>query len=261
MFSKIKHWFDGKGKKTVALLATAALLCSFTGCTGNEASNSIPDSVTSALQSTPDAESKDSLSSEVNSDNTSSSEAQNEHSSGQSEFDFDEAVKSIMLFGSKISLPCTIADFGNDFTLNNDNIILSGHREKSVCVGLCYRGKEIGSVHLENCDVDEKLDDKKIYLLTLGFPSDYGYPNDEIRDMTFERDNHYSGIIEFELEGISFLTSKKDITERLGTPHHNYEGTNFEGKVNLLDMTYTFDEKQMTFYFADERIYMILICV
>lgn len=71
MFGKLKHRFDEKGKRAVALFATVTLLCSFTGCAGNEVSSTASDSVTSALQSTPDAESKDSVSSQVNSDNTS----------------------------------------------------------------------------------------------------------------------------------------------------------------------------------------------
>ena len=67
MFSKIKHGFDMKGKRVVALLATITLLCSFTGCAGSEASNAVLDSVTSVLQSTHVSESKDSQDSETNS--------------------------------------------------------------------------------------------------------------------------------------------------------------------------------------------------
>lgn len=53
MFSKLKHRLDRKSKRVVALLATAILLCGFAGCVGNEASNAVPNSATSALQITP----------------------------------------------------------------------------------------------------------------------------------------------------------------------------------------------------------------
>ncbi len=75
MFSKIKQGFDREGKRAVALLATITLLCSFTGCAGNEAGSANSDSATSVLLSTPGVESKDS---QGYSDNINSSDAQNE---------------------------------------------------------------------------------------------------------------------------------------------------------------------------------------
>ena len=163
MFSKLKNRLDRKSKRVVALLATITLLCSFTGCAGSEASNAVPDSVTSVLQSTHVSESKDSQDSETNSDNTSSSDSQNEPGSSQSDFDFDEAVKNITLFGSKISLPCTIEDFGKDYSLLETNLTTFG--DISSC-SILYQGKSIGTVSLIGYKNDGNLNDKKIVSLS-----------------------------------------------------------------------------------------------
>lgn len=244
MFSKLKRWFDVKGKRAVALLATAALLCSFTGCAGNEASNAIPDSVTSALQSTPDAESKDSVSSQVNSDNTSSSDAQTEQNSGQSEFDFDEAVKNITLFGTKISLPCTIASFGDDFSLNTEpfeKALSSG--ENRVACNLLYKGKKIGTVAIADCTPEDDYNSRKIDTIMLGFSVDYSNWSEDYKKNYFQSSGWYQDLIEVELGGITFESSEEKVKSILGIP--TIEQAYFEKGKELVYTFFQDDENHL----------------
>ncbi len=150
IFSKIKRGFDREGKRAVALLATITLLCSFTGCAGNEAGSAVPDSVTSVLQSTHVSESKDSQDSETNSDNTSSSDSQNEPCSSQSDFDFDEAVKNITLFGSGKHLA-----IGGFEEAVKDNVF--GNSKDAYIICLC---------HCRDCKTGRSSNTKHIGLST-----------------------------------------------------------------------------------------------
>ena len=262
MFSKLKHRLDRKSKRVVALLATITLLCSFTGCAGNEVSSTASDSVSSALQSTPVAESKDSQDPEVNSDTTGSSVAQNERGSGQSEFDFNEAVKNITLFNSKFSLPCTIKDLGEDFSYANLEYITSISDQKIVCVDLAYQGQEIGSAFLADCDIDDVLEDKEIFILSLGFATDYGYPNTEIRKEYLEASNRYSEVIPLELGGLSFATPLEELMEKLDyaatIDERDYAG------IMLRDVSYTplsNDGARLKFSYAKDIAYETYIQV
>ncbi len=257
MFSKIKHWFDGKGKKTVALLATAALLCSFTGCAGNEASNAIPDSVTSALQSTPKAESKDSRSSEINSDNTGSSGAQNEQNGGQSEFDFDEAVKNITLFGHKISLPCMWSDFGEDFSYGSDFI----PADNDLGCALLYKGKMVGMIFFGNCDAEHanEIEIKPVVCVSVGH-YDYGYPYDEDELDWLDRAGYYPGLLELGFSEFTMGSTEDVILKVLGTPNERSEG------FNCHYLTYDYDNGYLLFIINDDakrngRLLEMHICV
>lgn len=218
MFRKIKRWFDMKGKRAVALLATITLLCSFTGCAGSEASNAVSDSVTSALQSTHVSESKDSQNSETNSDNISSSDSQNKQGSGQSDFDFDEAVKNITLFGSKISLPCTIADFGEDYSLSEDSLTTFG--DITSC-SILYQGKSVGMVSLTGCKDGEPLNDKQIISLSLGFIAKDVGANDSLKEALYESRGWYSGLIEVDFAGLSFETTRIEAEKVFGNPYNS----------------------------------------
>lgn len=218
IFSKIKRGFDREGKRAVALLATITLLCSFTGCAGNEAGSAVPDSVTSVLQSTHVSESKDSQDSETNSDNTSSSDSQNEPCSSQSDFDFDEAVKNIKLFGSKISLPCTIEDFGEDYSLLETNLTTFG--DISSC-SILYQGKSIGTVSLIGYKNDGNLNDKKIVSLSLGFIAKDVGASDSLKEALYESRGWYNGLIEVDFAGLSFESTKVEVESLFGKPDNS----------------------------------------
>lgn len=215
IFSKTKHGFDRKSKRVVALLATITLLCSFTGCAGNEASSANSDSATSALLSTPGVESKDS---QGYSDNINSSDAQNEQSDVQSDFDFDEAVKNITLFGSKISLPCTITDFGEDYSLSEDSLTTFG--DISSC-SILYQGKSVGTVSLTGCKDGEPLNDKQIISLSLGFIAKDVGANDSLKEALYESRGWYSGLIEVDFAGLSFESTKVEVESLFGKPDNS----------------------------------------
>lgn len=262
MFSNIKFQIEKKVHRAAVLVATVALLCSFTGCASNGICSDIPDSVTSVLQSTSGSESKDSQNSEANYGNTSSFDTQIQQSSSQSEFDFNEAVKNITLFNSKFSLPCTIKDLGEDFSYANLEYITSISNQKIVCVDLAYQGQEIGSVFLADCDIDDVLEDKEIFILSLGFATDYGYPNTEIRKEYLEASNRYSEVIPLELGGLSFATPLEELMEKLDyaatIDERDYAG------IMLRDVIYTplsNDGACLKFSYADDIAYEIHIQV
>lgn len=78
------------------------LLCGIAGCNKNE------EQVSELGSSSGDSQS-------FSVDNLTPDDTSSEQGNDSDEFDFDEAVKNITLFGHKISLPCTIADFGGLF--------------------------------------------------------------------------------------------------------------------------------------------------
>lgn len=212
MFSDIMRKLGKKSKRAVALLTMAALLCGFTGCDSNETGSISPDSAASGLQSTPVAESKDSQSLEANSGDTGSSDAQNEQSSSQWEFDFDDAVKNIIVFQHEFSLPCEIKDLGNDFSLDEHSkwVVL----ENVVSSNLYYKNKKIGTVNLS-----ESGDDEQIICLDLGF----GLGNETIADEELRRSLYnsygwYSEEIEINFNGLNFSSSANEIRCCLGNP-------------------------------------------
>lgn len=215
MFSNVKHKLGEKGKRAVALFATVALLCGITGCAGNKVSSTVSNSVSSALQSTPVAESKDS---EVSSENISSSDTQNEQGNGQSEFDFDEAVKNITLFGSKISLPCTIEDFGDDYSLLETNLTTFG--DISSC-SILYQGKGIGTVSLIGYKNDGNFNDKKIVSLSLGFIAKDVGASDSLKNALYESRGWYNGLIEVDFAGLSFESTKVEVESLFGKPDNS----------------------------------------
>lgn len=187
------------------MLSAAILLCSLTGCESNQASNSESDSVS---ESTSDDESKDS---QVNSDNADSSDSQNEQSNSHSEFDFDAAVKNITLFGKKISLPCTVKDLGEEFSLDERSkwVIL----ESVVSSDLYYKNKKIGTVNLSDSD------EEQIICLDFGFGLGNEFITDEkLRKPLYESYGWYSDEIEIDFSGLKFNSSSNEIKFCLGEP-------------------------------------------
>lgn len=255
IFSKIKRGFDREGKRAVALLATEILLCGFTGCAGNEAGSANSDSATSALLSTPGVESKDS---QGYSDNINSSDAQNEQSDVQSDFDFDEAVKNITLFGSKISLPCTIEDFGEDYSLLETNLTTFG--DISSC-SILYQGKSIGTVSLIGYKNDGNLNDKKIVSLSLGFIAKDVGASDTLKNSFYESRGWYNGLIEVDFAGLSFESTKVEVESLFGKPDNSDDDSAdykfySNDKSNSVEVRFYQDKvKQIIVYMNGENNY------
>lgn len=239
------------------MLAAVTLLCGFTGCAGNEVSNAVPDSATSALQSTPGAESKDLQGSEANSGNTGSSEAQNEQNSGQSEFDFDEAVKNITLFGHKISLPCMWSDFDGDFSYGSNFV----PADNDLGCPLLYNGKNVGVVFFGNCDAEHanEIETKPVVCVVVGH-YDYGYPYDAEELDWLDRAGYYSGLLEFGFFKFTMESTEDEILKVLGAPNDRSEG------FNCHYLVYDYDNGYLLFTINDDakrngRLLEMHVCV
>lgn len=136
------------------------------------------------------------------------------------EFDFYEAVQNIYLFGHKISLPCTIEDFGDDFSLDEEGM-LSDSEYNLVVVSLCYKDNIIGNVILQDCELeDEDKNTKQIDVLVLG---------DSYKQIS-TYDGWYKDIIQVDILGISFQSSREDVRNILGTPAP-YEGVYYDTRL------------------------------
>lgn len=232
MFNKLKRWFDGKVKRAVALLATAILLCGFTGCDSKESN------------STPIAESKDSQNSKANPSDTGLSDAQNEQSGGQAEFNFDEAVKNITLFGHNISLPCRWSDLSNDFT-HDTMYITSGN---NLMCRLMYKGEKIGSIVFGGCDVEhsDEAESKPVVSIIIGF-NDYGYPYEDYELPYLNGIGCHLGLLELNFGDLSMTSTEEDIRATLGEPNAIEKGA-----VNRHYLDYDFDNGYLYFCINDD---------
>lgn len=249
MFSKSKYAIGKKCKKVMTAALTFALLCGFTGCAKEETGSSAPQSTaarssSSVKQSVPNNNSEVPQSSAVSSDNTVSSDTQSEQSAVKTEFDFDEAVKNISLFGHKISLPCTIKDFGKDFSLSTaplDKPLSSG--ENRVACNLLYKGLKIATVAIADCTPDDDYNEREIDTIMLGFTVDYSNWSENRKNEYFQSLGWYSDLIKVEIGGMSFESSEEYVRSILGEPtmEQPYH-------VNGKELVYTFfqdDEKHL----------------
>lgn len=229
MFSNIKCQLVRESKRVVALLATAILLCGFTGCDSKEAN------------STPVAESKDPQNSEANSGDTGSSDGQN---GAQSEFNFDEAVKNITLFGQQISLPCKWSDLSNDFT-HDTMYITSGN---NLMCRLMYKGEKIGSIVFGDCDIEhsDEAESKPVVSIIIGF-NDYGYPYEDYELPYLKGIGCHLGLLELNFGGLSMTSTEEDIKAALGEPN-----TIEKGAVNRHYLDYDFDNGYLYFCINDD---------
>lgn len=218
-----------KNKSITALVLAATLLCGMTGCSKNEVRISEPESSSSDSQS-------------FFMDNSTSDGTSSGQGDSSAEFNFDEAVKNITLFGHKISLPCTIADFGEDFSLNSepfDKPLSAG--ENRVLCNLIYKGLNIGGVTIADCTSDDNYNDKVIDTLLLGFAVDYSDWPETFKESVFRDTGWYQDLIEVDLGGITFELSEEQVKSMLGSP--TAEEPYFDNGKKL---TYTFfqdDEK------------------
>lgn len=182
----------------------------------------------------------------ISSISTESEESDTSSGQGDSsaEFDFDEAVKNITLFGHKISLPCTIADFGEDFSLNTDPFdkpLSSG--ENRVTCNLIYEGLNIGCVTIADCTPEDDYNNKIIDTLQLGFSVDYSDCPETFKESTFQSSGWYQGLIEVDLGGITFELSEEQVKSKLGSPME--EEPYFDNGKKLIYTFFQDDEKRL----------------
>lgn len=129
----------------------------------------------------------------------------------QLEFDFDEAVKNITLFGSKVSLPCAIEDLGKEFTIaEQSEWTVIGDVAAS---NLYYENKKIGTVNLSESDGEAQITG-----LTFGFGLNSEIYDEEMRKTLFDSYGWYSEEIEIDFGGLNFNSSENEIKLCLGTP-------------------------------------------
>lgn len=179
-------WF----RKAVSVLLAAAMTCTAAGCDKND---SLP------VDDMPDT----------------SQETSESGSDIPAEFDFDAAVKNITVFGNKISLPCTIRDFGEDFSLREE--YMSVFDDIASC-GLLYQGKSIGVISMIGYADGDDLKDKQIGAIMFGFIASDDYPSDEIREILYEQRGWYSGLIEVDFGGFSFESTEAEVASVFGEP-------------------------------------------
>lgn len=183
--------------KPISALLAAVMLCGSAGCAKEESSTQ-----TSNEQST----------SQSREESVTQSETESVTGDG-AVFDLDKAVKSITVFGQEVSLPCTINDFGENFSLKEENIATVGEFTSS---GLLYQGKSIGTATFENYGGD--LNSVSITDLMLGFiATDQGISG-ELREKLYEQRGWYSGLIETEIAGLSFDSAVSDAEKLFGDP-------------------------------------------
>lgn len=183
--------------KPISALFIAVMLCGLTGCAKEESS-------------APASDEQSTLQSREESVTQSETESVTD---GKAVFDPDKAVKSITVFGQEVSLPCTINDFGEGFSLKEENTATVGEFTSS---GLLYQGKSIGTATFENYGGD--LNSVLITDLMLGFiATDQGISG-ELREKLYEQRGWYSGLIETEIAGLSFDSAVSDAEKLFGDP-------------------------------------------
>ena len=174
-------------RKAVSVLLAISVTCAAAGCDKN-----------------------DSLPAEVPSDISS------EQNSAPAEFDFDDAVKNITIFGNKISLPCTIRDFGEDFSLNEEGYV-AVFDDIATC-GILYKGKTIGYVSMIDYTDGDDLKDKQIGAVSFGFIETFSGASETFIEEFYESHNMYYGLIEVDFGGFSFESTEAEVASVFSEP-------------------------------------------
>ncbi|MDE6731717.1 MAG: hypothetical protein K2J77_02420 [Oscillospiraceae bacterium] len=208
-------------KRVLCVVLAAALACGLCGCAKSEESSA----QTSDDHSSPQSHEESVIQSETES-----------ATDGEAVFDLDKAVKSITVFGQEVSLPCTINDFGESFSLKEENMATVG---ESTSCGLLYQGKSIGTATFEDYGGD--LKSVSITSLSLGFiATDHGVTG-ELREKLYEQRGWYSGLIETEIAGLSFDSTVSDAEKIFGAPVKNEgDSVTFEAENDVAYMTVEF---------------------
>lgn len=139
MFSKIKHGFDGKGKRLVALMLAASLLCGIAGCT-KEPSDSPADISDASV--------------ELSNDND------------EIGFDIERVRKNIIIKGQTIEIPVKLGEIpeGWSYKLYDEKDVYL--RDNQFLATMYYNGNEMYIAALENFFPD-KPKESIIYNLTV----------------------------------------------------------------------------------------------
>lgn len=139
MFSKIKHGFDRKAKRLVALMLAASMLCGIAGCT-KEPSESPADINDTSI--------------ELSNDND------------EIGFDIDRVRKNIIIKGQTIEIPVKLGEIpeGWSYKLYDENDVYL--RENQFLATMYYNGNEMYIAALENFFPD-KPKESIIYNLTI----------------------------------------------------------------------------------------------
>lgn len=222
-------WFG----KPISVLLVITMICIMAGCDKND-SLSI-DGSSNISQEASENESNISL----------------EQSGNQSEFDFDNAVRNIMLFDSNISLPCTIKAFGDDFSLENADPT-DGVVSERIC-DLMYKGEMIGYVFLKDCKKNDKFEEKEIVAMSLG-DADGSYPFSEHTKAYMEKLGKYTDLIQLDFGGVSMSSDEEDVRAIFGASPNITELSN---KRYWLD--YKFERGDITVTIGNDKINEILI--
>ncbi len=180
-------------KKPISALLAAVMLCGLTGCSNEETSERISDEF-SVSQSGEE------------------SYFQSETENIGGDLDFDNAVKSITIFGREVSFPFSINDLGEDFSLKEENMTTYGG---STSCDLLYQGKAIGTVTFADTD---DLGSAQISDLMFGFIARDQGVTDELKELLYEKRGWYSDPIEAEIAGLNFRSEISDAEKLLGAP-------------------------------------------
>ena len=204
--------------KPFALLLAAVLLCGTAGCRKDEGQISELGSSSGDSQS-------------FSVDNSTSDDTSSEQDNDSDEFDFDEAVKNITLFGHKISLPCAWSDFGEDFSYAELFPV-----DNDLFCRLYYKGKQIGNVVFGDCnEYSEDIESKQV-VSVIGGHTNYDYPYENEFDINYlDKLGYYLGLVEFEVGGITMESSERHIKDVLGEPNEITEGIN----CHIIDYEYS----------------------
>ncbi len=222
-------------KRAAALLLAGVMLLGLAGCDRSKASDADSGSISSTLTVSDSADLSDT----------------------QAEFDFDEAVKDINLFGHKISLPCMWSDFGEDFS--HDDMFIPADDDLSC--NLLYKGKKIGVIFFGNCDVEhsDEIETKPVVCISVGH-YDYGYPYDEEELDWLDRAEYYTGLLEFGFSEFTMGSTEDVILKVLGTPNDRPDG------FNCHYLVYDYDNGYLLFIINDDakrngRLLEMHVCV
>lgn len=139
MFIKIKHGFDRKSKRVVALMLVASMLCGIAGCT-KEPSDSPADISDASV--------------ELSNDND------------EIGFDIDRVRKSIIIKGQTIEIPVKLGEIpeGWSYKLYDEKDVYL--RENQFLATMYYNGNEMYIAALENYNKN-KPEESIIYNLTI----------------------------------------------------------------------------------------------
>jgi hypothetical protein len=155
----------------------------------------------------------------------------------------DEAFQNIYLFGHRISLPSAISEWGEDFSLFEGMATQTGNTNHFVGI-LLYKGDKIGLVTLLDCAV-ENNENRQVVNIILG--DGFQHPIDS------SGGDWYEGIIQVDFLGVSFVSTKEEVMEKLGTP------AEWERNSYRCELVYMKTENErIVIWFRDEKVVRIV---